>query len=599
MLIMGLTANNAKGQLKGLVQKSQIYIYNENKSCLSSVVSNYELAKYSNLAIQKANKTAFHLSNYLTFNKIFGSVRDQMLQQTRTRIFEYAFKSKFPASQESISLIYPRARMYPILEQDIWTTYKGKNNINHIFSSLIWISGFITVLSIWPFFKTHPSNQRFVPERFTMRKRSIFSQLERRARNSWDISFSLNTKTKDHFIFFNLLPITKNKICLSLFTIISTVSKSNISQTDKNISIINKKDLSNDKYIETSKKVLYNYSLKNCSKQIKSQFLHKFYYSDPFLNQNNFSFIKLIIPFSRNFTQVSLRIAKAILSLIGTLTLHFKHFIIEKNNSFIQYIQTRFFYSLQSIFHILNKFYVNYNFSVQNKLLFWENQLQKRIYFNNRFTEACFSPGQIKEVNFKIDFLKIKIVKKSIQLKELFEPFVYTLKYKIFIYLTKMKFIFSSIKKYIILKNVDLKWFAISLESTLNRIQRQIVKDKVFLISYSSNNKNQKSNLALGMEIKNRNQLIYPRYYKIISSINQINKIIYKNQQITYKYLKEFFWILTSQLLQNLKKITLLINKKKSKEIAFYIENFFAKEKGIHPSLKLQKRLPFYEYENL
>ena len=587
MLIMGLTANNAKVQLKDLVQKSQIYIYNENKSCLSSIVSNHELAQYSNLAIQKANKTAFHLSNYLTFNKIFGSVRAQMLQQTRTRIFEYAFKAKFPASQESISLIYPRAQMYPILEQDIWTTYKGKNKINHIFSNFIWISGFIAVLSICPFFKTHPLNQRFVPERFTMRKRSIFSQLERRAENSWDTSFSLNTKTKDHFIFFNLLPITNNKISFSFFTVISTISKSNISQTDKNISIINKKDLNNDKYIKASKKVLYNYSLKNCSKQMKLQFLNKFYYSNPFLNKKNLSFIKLIIPFTRNLTQISLRITKAILSLIGTLTLHLKHFIINKNNSFIQHIQTRFFSSLQSIFDILNKVYVNYNFSVQNKLLFWENQLQKRIDFNNLLTETFSSLGQIKEVSFKIYFLQIKIVKKYIQLKELFEPFLYNFKYKTFIYLRKMKLIFSSIKKYIILKNIDLKWFSISIESSLNRFQKQIVKDKVFMVNYSSNNKDQKSNLALGMEIKNCNQLIYLRYYKIISSIKQINKIIYKIQQIVYKYLKKFILSLTSLLLQNLQKITLLINKKKSKEIALYIENFFTKEKGIYTSIKL------------
>ena len=70
MLIMGLTATNTKVQFKSLVRKSQDYIRKENTSRSSNIVLNSELTKYSNLAVQKASKTAFQLSNYLTLNKM-------------------------------------------------------------------------------------------------------------------------------------------------------------------------------------------------------------------------------------------------------------------------------------------------------------------------------------------------------------------------------------------------------------------------------------------------------------------------------------------------------------------------------------------------
>lgn len=591
MLIMGLTANNAKVQFKSLVKNSQTYIHDENKSRLTNIVSKSELAKYSNLAIQKANKTAFHLSNHLTFNKIFGSVRDQMLQQTRTRIFEYAFKAKFPASQESISLIYPRARMYSILEQDLWTTYKGKNNINQIFSSFIWISGFIAVLSIWPFFKTHSSNQRFVPERFTTRKRSILPQLERRTKNSWDTYFLLNKKAKDHLIFLNILPITNNNISSPFFTIIS---KSNISQTKSNFYITSKKDLNNDKYIKVSKKILHTYSLQNGSKQIKSQILNQFRYWDPFSNKNLVFIINLIILFSRKLTQVSLKVVKSILYIIGTLMFNIKYFITNKNNIYIQYIRTISFSLLQSILQILNTFSESYNLPVQNVLLDWKNQLQKRIHFNKRFIKNYFNLNQIREIIFKNNFWKIKIVKKSSQLKEVFEQFLYKLKFKILIYLTKISLIFLPIKKNIPLKNIDFQLLTISFESTLDHIQKKLVKDEVCLINYSANSKDKRSNLTLQIQIKNNNKLISQRYYKIMFLIKSVNKQIYKFQQIAYKYLKTVFFVIINKLLQNLQKITLLISKKKSKKIASYLETFFQKEKEMHPSIKFQKWLSCY-----
>ena len=213
MLIMGLTATNTKVQFKSLVRKSQDYIRKENTSRSSNIVLNSELTKYSNLAVQKASKTAFQLSNYLTLNKMFGSVRAQMLQQPSTRIFEYAFKAKFPASQESTSLIYPRARMYPMIEQEAWATYKGKNNIHRISSIFLWVSGFIALFNVWPFFKTHSFNQRFVPETFITRKKSILYQFDRRIENVWDeqFAFSLYKKTKIH----STLPL------LNLFSITS------------------------------------------------------------------------------------------------------------------------------------------------------------------------------------------------------------------------------------------------------------------------------------------------------------------------------------------------------------------------------------------
>ena len=591
MLIMGLSATNAKVQFKGLVRKSQDYIRKENTSRSSNIVLNTELTKYSNLAVQKASKTAFQLSNYLTLKKMFGSVRTQMLQQPSTRIFEYAFKAKFPASQESTSLIYPRARMYPMIEQEAWATYKGKNNIHRISSIFLWVSGFIALFNVWPFFKTHSFNQRFVPETFITRKKSILYQFDRRIENVWDgrFAFSLYRKTKIYSTLplLNLFSITSIEKNISS-NLLTSVKSNNISHTNSSIYIINKKELKN--YIKVSKQLINNYQLKNKVKQVKLQFI-----KNEFINCWGQCFnkdvpinIKPILSFSQKFTQRIVIIAKILLNRIGHLAMNIESFITDKENIATQFLLVRIDFLVQIISQTLNKWIGPYNLPIQAVLLSWKNQsqqIQKRIELNFSFLKFFSSPNQMKQIILKSYFLKTKVVQKSIKLKEQIAEALYIVKHSIFIYLARMSLILVRIKKEIIFKNGSAKPLIVPFH--LDYVKRTIDANQFCAIYHRSDYKDKMLRSIFQIQLKKDNRYLFQRYYKVRLAIKNLN-------QTAYKYLQTFFFILMNQLLQNLQVIALLLNQKKNMQIALHIETFFENEKEIHSVMKLNKELSYF-----
>ena len=590
MLIMGFTATKAKVQFKGLVRKSQDSIRKENASRLSDVISNTEVVKYSNLAIQKASKTAFQLSNYLTLNTIFGSVRAQMLQQPSTRIFEYAFKAKFPASQESTSLIYPRARMYPMIEQEAWAIYKGKNNIHRISFIFLWVSGFITIFNIWPFFKTHSFNQRFIPETFITRKKNILYQFDKRIENVWneECAFSFYKKAKIHSTLLNLFSITniENNISSHLLTNVST---NNISQTTSNIYIINKKEFKS--YIKISKQLLNNYQLKNKVKQIKLQFTNLLFIncSGQSLNKDVTSNIKQILSFSQKFIQRIIIIAKVFLNRIGNLVMNIESFIRDKENIATQFLLVRVVFLGQFISQTLNKLIQQYNLPIQAILLSWKNQyqqVQKRIKLNFSFLKVFSSPNLIKQVVLKNYFLKTKVVQKSIKFKEQITEALHIFKHRFFIYLARMSLILVRIKKDIIFKNGDTKRVIVPFHLYVNSVKRKIDANQLYAISHQSDYKNKILKLPSQTQMKKDNRNLFQQYYKARLAIKNLN-------QIAHKYLQIIFIILMNQLLQNLQVIALLIRQKKNTQIALHIKSFFENEKEIHSSIKLNKELSY------
>ena len=572
MLIMGLSATNAKVQFKGLVRKSQDYIRKENTSRSSNIVLNTELTKYSNLAVQKASKTAFQLSNYLTLNKMFGSVRAQMLQQPSTRIFEYAFKAKFPASQESTSLIYPRARMYPMIEQEAWATYKGKNNIHRISSIFLWISGFIALFNVWPFFKTHSFNQRFVPETFITRKKSILYQFDRRIENVWDerFAFLLYRKTKIHSTLplLNLFSITSIEKNISS-NLLTSIKSNNISHTNSSIYIINKKELKN--YIKVSKQLINNYQLKNKVKQVKLQFINSFFINcwGQCFNKDVPINIKPILSFSQKFTQRIGIIVKILLNRIGHLAMNIESFITDKENIATQFLLVRIDFLVQIISQTLNKWIGPYNLPIQAGLLSWKNQsqqIQKRIKLNFSFLKFFSSPNQMKQIILKSYFLKTKVVQKSIKLKEQIAEALHLVKHSIFIYLARMNVILVRIKKEIIFKNGSAKPLIVPFH--LDYVKRTIDANQFCAIYHRSDYKDKMLKSIFQIQLKKDNRYLFQRYYKVRLTIKNLN-------QTAYKYLQTFFFILMNQLLQNLQVIALLLNQKKKYANSFAYRNFF------------------------
>ena len=591
MLIMGLTATNTKVQFKSLVRKSQDYIRKENTSRSSNIVLNSELTKYSNLAVQKASKTAFQLSNYLTLNKMFGSVRAQMLQQPSTRIFEYAFKAKFPASQESTSLIYPRARMYPMIEQEAWATYKGKNNIHRISSIFLWVSGFIALFNVWPFFKTHSFNQRFVPETFITRKKSILYQFDRRIENVWDEQFALSLykKTKIHSTLplLNLFSITSIEKNISS-NLLTSVKNNNISHINSSIYIINKKELKN--YIKVSKQLINNYQLKNKVKQVKLQFINLFFINcwGQCFNKDVPINMKPILSFSQKFTQRIVIIAKILLNRIGHLTMNIETFITDKENIATQFLLVRIDFLVQIISQTLNKWIRPYNLPIQAILLSWKNQsqrIQKRIELNFSFFKFFSSSNQMKQIILKSYFLKTKIVQKSIKLKEQIAEAFHIVKHSIFLYLARMSLILVRIKKEIRTKNGSAKPLIVPFH--LDYVKRTIDANQFCAIYHRSDYKDKMLKSIFQIQLKKDNRYLFQRYYKVRLAIKNLN-------QTAYKYLQTFFFILMNQLLQNLQVIALLLNQKKNMQIALHIENFFENEKEIHSVMKLNKGLSYF-----
>nr|WKT06900.1 hypothetical protein [Klebsormidium flaccidum] len=592
MLIMGFTATNAKVQFKGLVRKSQDSIQKENANRLSDVISNTEVIRYSNLAIQKASKTAFQLSNYLTLNKIFGSVRVQMLQQPSTRIFEYAFKAKFPASQESTSLIYPRARMYPMIEQEAWATYKGKSNIYRISSVFLWVSGFIAVFNIWPFFKTHSFNQRFIPETFIIRKKSIVSQFDRRIENVWDerFAFSLYKKAKINSTLLNLFSITSIDKNISS-NLLTSVSTTNTLQTNSNTYIITNKELKS--YITISKQLLNNYQLKNKVKQMKLQFINLFFinYLDQLVNTNVSINIKPILSFSQKFTQRIIIIAKVVLNRIGNLVLNIESFIFitDKENMATQFLLIRINSVVQFIFQTLNKLIRPYNRTIQAILLSWKNQsqqIQEKIELNFSLLKVFSNPNPPKQVILKSYFLKTKVIQKSIKFKEEIAETLHIFKHSVFIYLARLSLILGHIKKDIIFKNRGAKRLIIPFHFDLDYVKRTIDTNKLCAIYPRSDYKNKMLKSTSQIQMKKDNRDLFQQYYKVRLAIKNLN-------QTAHKYLQTVFFILMNQVLQNLQVIALLIKQKKNTQIALHIEGFFENEKEMRFSIKLNKELSY------
>ena len=592
MFIMGFTAINAKIQFKGLVRKSQDSIRKENASRLSDVISNTEVVRYSNLAIQKASKTAFQLSNYLTLNKMFGSVRVQMLQQPSTRIFEYAFKAKFPASQEATSLIYPRARMYPMIEQEAWATYKGKSNIYRISSVFLWVSGFIAVFNIWPFFKTHSLNQRFIPETFITRKKSILSQFDRRIENVWDerFAFSLYKKAKINSTLLNLFSTTSIEKNISS-NLLTRVSTNNTSQTNSNSNtyIINNKELKS--YMTISKQLLNNYQLKNKVKKVKLQFINLFLinYLDQLISKDVPINIKPILSFSQKFTQRIIIIAKVVLNRIGNLVMNIKSFITGKENMATQFLLVRIDFVVQFISQTLNKLIRPYNRTIQAILLSWKNQsqqVQKRIKLNFSLLKVFSSPNPPKQVILKSYFLKTKVVQKSIKFKEEIAEALHIFKHSVFIYLARLNLILVRIKKDIIFRNGNPKRLIIPFHLDLDYVKRTIDINKLCAIYPQLDYKNKMLKSTFQIQMKKDNRDLFQQYYKVRLAIKNLN-------QTAHKYLQIVFFILMNQLLQNLQVIALLIKQKKNTQIALHIEGFFESEKEIRFPIKLNKEL-FY-----
>lgn len=590
MFIMNLTATNAKTQVKGLIRTSQDFIRKENANRLSDSISNTELVRYSNLAIQKASKTAFQLSNYLTLNTIFGSVRAQMLQQPSTRIFEYAFKAKFPASQESTSLIYPRARMYPMIEQEAWAIYKGKNNIHRISFIFLWISGFIAILNVWPFFKTHPFNQRFIPEILLTRKKTILYQFDRRIEKVWDERFTslLYKKIKIHSTLQNLFCITnieKNNFS----NLLTSVKIKNISQKNNNIYINNKKELK--KYLTVSKQLLNNYKLKNKVKQIQLQRINQFFINGwgQLLNKDVPFCIKRIIFFSQKGTQRIAITAKVLLNKIGHLVINIESFITGRQNNIKQFLLVKINFLVLFISQTLNKLIRPYTLKIQAVLLSWKSEfqeLQKRIDF--RCVKIFSNSNQIKNVIFKSYFWKTKVAKNNIKFKEQIEDILNIFKHRLFIYLSKINLIFVRIKKDIIFKNGSTKQLIVPFHFyvDLDYVKRKTDANQLYAIYHRWDYKNKMLKSVPQIQIKKDSKYLFQRYYKVRLAIKNLNIT-------TDKYFQKVFSILMNQLLQNLQIITLLINQKKNKQIALHIEGFFENEKEINSSIKFNKKLSY------
>jgi len=588
MLVMGLTATNSKIQFKGLVRKSQNYIRKKNTGDFSKI-SSIKFIQYSNLALEKANKTAFQLSNYLTVNKMFGSLRARMLQHPSTRLFEYAFKAKFIASQESTSLIYPRAHMYSILEQEARATYKGKSTFPQISFIFLWVSGFVALFNAWPFFKTHPFNKCFVPETFISRKKSILSDFDRQIENVWDkqFSFLLYKKTKIHSNLLNLFSIISVKKNIS-FNLLTSIKTNHISQINNKNYKMNKKELKS--YLKVSKEFLNNYKLKAKVKQIKLTFINLSFinYWDQLLNSDMLIDIKRILSFSQKFTQQIVMTAKFIFNKIGNFVSAIEIFIINKENIIIQFLLVKIDSLLQIFSHILNKLIRPYNIAIQNVSLSWKNhfqKLQQTIHFR---LIKIFSPiNQIEEVILKISFWKTKGVKKNIKLKEQIENIFNIFKHGGLIYLTRMNFIYVYIKKNIIFKNKNSKQLKASFQFNLklNDVTKKIDKNKFYAIDDRPDYKNKVLRSTSKIKNINDNRYLFQCYYsKVRLEIKNINKKI-------FKYLQTVFFILINHFLQNLRVIAFLIKQEKKKQIAFYIENFFENEKKKHCLIKLNRKL--------
>ena len=576
ILVMSLTATNSKIQFKSLVRNSQNYIRKKNTSDFSKT-SNIKFIQYSNLALQKATKTAFQLSNSLTINKMFGSLRAKMLQHPSTRLFEYAFKAKFAASQESTSLTYPRAYMYPTLEQEVRATYKGKNTIHQISFIFLWVSGFMAVFNAWPFFKIHPFNKSFVPETFISRKQNILFEIDRRIENVWDkrFSFLLYKKTKIHSNLLNLFFITsiKKKISSNL---LASVEANHISQTHINNYNTNKKELSN--YLKVSKQLLNNYKLKAKVKQIKFKFINLSFinYLDQFLNSDVLINKKVRIFSSQKFIQQVVITTKLIFNKIGNCIIAIKIFIVDKEN-----IVTQFFS------YVLNKLIQTYNIAIQNVPLSWKNQFQKlqqTIDFSP--IKIFFTINQIKKEILKISFWKTKIVKKNIKLKEQVENMFNVFKHGVFVYLTKINLIYARIRKNITFKNKNTKRLTVSFQLDLkcNYGTKKIDENQFYATYRRPDYKNKILNSTPKIQITNDNRHLFQWYSKVKLKIKNIN-------QKVFQYLQTVYFTLINHFLQNLQVIAFLIKQEKNKQIALYIEKFFENEKKNHSSIKLNRKL--------
>ena len=208
MLIIGLGTGSAKVQFRHFATQSQIAMQEKKKIKNENFLSNVKVHQFSTPTIHKVSKVAFRLSNYLEPKAIFGSLRANMLQQSTTRLFEYASTSRLPASEESTSLIYPRARMYEILKQEILGLYKGKSSIDQVGSAFLWMTGAIAMLMIYPYSKMHPLNLFFVPQQMHKKRIRLEWGPNKRVENTWEKRIHKGKTVKTQF---NLLAILSKK----------------------------------------------------------------------------------------------------------------------------------------------------------------------------------------------------------------------------------------------------------------------------------------------------------------------------------------------------------------------------------------------------
>nr|YP_010932614.1 hypothetical protein RMD55_pgp003 [Klebsormidium dissectum]WKT06473.1 hypothetical protein [Klebsormidium dissectum] len=574
LLITGLTTKNIKVQLKGLIQKSQTSIQRKTKSVSSTLTYDFQVTQFLNLSVQKAGKTAFQLSNHLEPSNIFGSVHGQLLQQPGTRLYEYAYKAKFPASQESTSLIYPRARMYPIFEQELWGQYKGKNTIQRICLVFLWMSGCMAILTIWPNFKNDLHNQWFVFEIQNTRKKSIFWQLDKRVENAWKKRFY---KTAN--IQLNLLTLLSKEIQMSS-KILALSLKEILLET--NVSLKNKGQ--SKSFIKASKQILesyrFNKDLKNQNHfsglEAKNSFSNV--YLSRFVTKDLFLFIKQIIFFIRRSVPKIILISKDIIHLITNYIINIENIISLDNNILFQRLQQKFSFLLQVFYQIFNKFIQSSKKPVQILRLSRKTQvqeLQPRMNINATFLESFNFSDFITEVVWKILFWKALIVRNWIKLKEQFEQLFQQISHTVYIYFTKLFFIYEYLKKEITFKKrtTNLSFFSFLFYAN----QRIAISKNMKTLHFTHDLTNESSQLLNCTVQKNQQTFKKPisqRFYRLLFAIRYLTQAIKNTQRAAYQYLKIILFISFHQLLQNLNIITWSISKKQKKQIALHIESY-------------------------
>nr|WKT07777.1 hypothetical protein [Klebsormidium sp. TAA2-JRJ3pt] len=568
LLITGLTTKNIKVQLKGLIQKSQTSIQRKTISVSATLTYDFQVTQFLNLSVQKTGKTAFQLSNHLEPSKIFGSVHGQMLQHPGTRLYEYAYKAKFPASQESTSLIYPRARMYPIFEQELWGQYKGKNTIQRICLVFLWMSGCMSILTIWPHFKNDLHNRWFVFEIQNTRKKSIFWQLDKRVENAWKKRFY---KTAN--IQLNLLTLISKEIQMSS-KILALSLKEILLET--NISL--KKKGQSKSFIKASKQILESYRFNKHLKkqnhysglQAKNSFSNT--YLSRFMTKDLFLFIKQVIWFSRISVPKIILISKNIIHRIINYIINIENLISLDNNILFQRLQQKFSFFLQVFYQIFNKFIQSSKIPVQISRLSRKTQVQElepKMKINSNFLENLNFSDFITEVAWKILFWKALIVQNWIKLKEQFEEFLQRVSHTVYIYFTKVFFIYEHLKKQI----TNFSFF-----SFLFHANRRIAIPKNTKILYFTHDLTNESSQLINFTVQKNKQIfkkpISQRFYRLLFAIRYLTQAIKNTQRAAYQYLKIILFISFHQLLQNLNIITWSISKKQKKQIALHIESY-------------------------